>query len=197
LAILAVTVVLSIVNTDLINSAQNSIDAYELGQIRTLAIAAWSDALVTPNVTTADEYKNFVMDYLKNAGYTDKELDKLDITADINGVNVELKANQQPLITLALDKTEFAKRIEIYTTETETLTATLTGATWDFEWTTSNPDVVEVVGDGNTATVTFKGHGNAIITVTSNGVEATCSVEVTQMVTFTLSLGDEALDNMR
>ena len=91
LAILAATVIIAIVNTGVINSAKDAVEAQKLGQVRDIATVAWGEALIDPNVSTPGEYLNHIIGFLKGEGYTDEELDKYTIVANVNGVTVNLK----------------------------------------------------------------------------------------------------------
>lgn len=89
LAILSTVAILTLTDNGIINSAQDSIDIYELGQIRDLATVAWQKALTDPNIVTREQYLNYITTYLKGAGYTDDQLKKYTITASAGGVTVQ------------------------------------------------------------------------------------------------------------
>lgn len=203
LAILAATVIITITNVGLINSAGDSVDQHELSQLRDVAAVAWMEAVLDSDITTDDEYIEYITTYLKGAGYTDKILSKYTITADENSVTVNIKGeagdegndseNEPPEISLTLDKTEIEKEITVGSSETETLVATLTNATGNLTWTTSDNTVVEVVGNGEMATITFVGKGIATITVSygDGTITARCEVSVTEkgnsnLISFTI-----------
>ena len=103
LAILAATVIIAIVNTGVINSAKDAAEAQKLGQVRDIATVAWEEALIDPNVSTPGEYLNHIVGFLKGEGYTDEELDKYTIVADVNGVTVNLKDTEYAGLTITKD----------------------------------------------------------------------------------------------
>ena len=88
LAILAAVVVISIVNSGLVNSSKDSVKTYELAQLKSLATVAWEEALLDQNTNTPAEYASYIKAKLLDAGYTEKELSKYTILADVNNVTV-------------------------------------------------------------------------------------------------------------
>ena len=100
LAILAATVIISIVNTGIINSAKDAVEAQKLGQVRDIASVAWGHALIDPSISTPEQYLNYIISILKGEGYTDAEIGKYTIVADVNGVTVDLEDTEtdEPVI---------------------------------------------------------------------------------------------------
>ncbi len=116
---------------------------------------------------SAEGSSTFTVKAENSAGFTTKQytLNIKPATVSVTGVK--------------LDPTE----LSLFTGESETLTATFQPANatnQNVTWESSNPDVATVV-DG---TVTAKGAGEAIITVTTadGGKQATCKVKVTEPV---------------
>lgn len=82
---------------------------------------------------------------------------------------------------IILSNTVVTKEITTGTTATVTLTAELKNATGTLIWESSNIDVAEVTGTGNTAIVTLKTEGTATITVSYGEYKAICRVQVTEV----------------
>ena len=102
-----------------------------------------------------------------------------NLYTEIKSTNVIIENkdyNYKPELTL--DKESIEVEIEEGTTATEILTATLTNVEGELTWTSSDTDVAEVVGNGNTATVTIKAEGTVDITVSYGTISATCTVDV-------------------
>ena len=78
---------------------------------------------------------------------------------------------------------ESQKTLTVVGTEKEscTLTATLTNISGNITWTSSEPAVATVVGNGQTATVQAVAAGQTTIKATCNGKEATCIVTVNEI----------------
>ena len=71
-------------------------------------------------------------------------------------------------------------------TKVVTLTATLENLEGNVEWTVDNDKVVSIVGNGETAELTLKGIGEAVVTAKVGDKTATCNVkvnDVTSMIT--------------
>ena len=73
-----------------------------------------------------------------------------------------------------LDKTSLVMKMG-GSTETISITSNVSGTP---KWSTDNSSVVSIIPNGNECTLIAAGSGNATITVTVNGQEATCSVIV-------------------
>lgn len=82
---------------------------------------------------------------------------------------------------IILSNTVIIKEIVTGTPVTQTLIAELKNATGTLTWESSNPEIAEVTETGNTAVVTFKTAGTAIITVSYEEYEAICRIEVTEL----------------
>lgn len=80
LAILAATVIVSITNSGIINSASDTVKSYDLSEVRSMANLAWAEALMDSTVTSDAEYKNYVQNYLTNAGVDTTKYD-VDVTS--------------------------------------------------------------------------------------------------------------------
>ena len=94
LAILAATVIISIVNTGIINSSEEGVKNYDLTQVRDMANLAWSEALIEfsgkSGITDAT-YQSYVENYLASAGIN---IGDYNITASVSGITVTLKGSQ-------------------------------------------------------------------------------------------------------
>jgi len=104
----------------------------------------------------------------------DKEVNSTDV------IKENTTYNYKPELTL--DKETIQTMVVQGQTATETLTATLTNVEGELTWTSSNTDVAEVVGNGNTRTVTIKAGGTAEITVSYGTIKATSTVTVTELI---------------
>ena len=94
LAILAATVVISIVNSGIINSSKDSVKSYDLAQVKEIASLAWAEALVEfagqSDITDA-EYDAYVKQQLTNAGVN---IGDYNIGATSSGVTVTQNEDQ-------------------------------------------------------------------------------------------------------
>ena len=94
LAILAATVVISIVNSGIINSSKDCVKSYDLAQVREIASLAWAEALVEfagqSDITDA-EYDAYVKQQLTNAGVN---IGDYNIGATSSGVPVTQNEDQ-------------------------------------------------------------------------------------------------------
>jgi hypothetical protein len=88
LSLLAVAVVISIVNSGLVNSSKDSVDSYKMAELNSIATVAWEEALLDQNINTPAEYVNYIKTRLLDAGYIEEELSKYTILADVNSVTV-------------------------------------------------------------------------------------------------------------
>lgn len=82
---------------------------------------------------------------------------------------------------VSLDKKQISESIETGKTKTINLTATLENVTGELTWISSNTDVAEISGDGNTRTITLKPKGTATITVSYGEYKDTCIITVTEI----------------
>ena len=106
LAILAATVIISVTNSGIINSAKDSVNLYELSEIRSMASAAWAEALIDENITTDDEYDAYVKEQLANIGV---DVSDYEISASASGVAVDEKTNSVLRITATTPNVIFTK----------------------------------------------------------------------------------------
>ena len=98
-------------------------------------------------------------------------------------LTVQAKPAPVPVTGVSLDKAT----LELFTGESETLTATVepeTATNQDVAWENSNPDVATVVGD--TVTAVKEGEATIIVRTIDGGYTATCTVKVTQ-ATYSIS----------
>lgn len=96
---------------------------------------------------------------------------------DENG-NFEL-TKEGIVITPASIKLEMKKDEDL---PTATLTANLIEVSGEISWTSANPNVVTVSGNGETAIVKAVDEGTTIITAKCGNYEATCTIEVTKVL---------------
>ena len=96
LAILATTVIVSIIDSGIINKATDTVKQHDLSEVRNLANLAWAEALTDNTVISDAEYQSYVQNYLTNAGV---DTTKYDITASAGGVNVDV-----PYVEFAITK---------------------------------------------------------------------------------------------
>ena len=106
LAILAATVIISVTNSGIINSTKDSVNLYELSEIRSMASAAWAEALIDENITTDDEYDAYVKERLANIGV---DVSDYEISASASGVAVDEKTNSVLSITATTPNVIFTK----------------------------------------------------------------------------------------
>lgn len=85
---------------------------------------------------------------------------------------------EAPFIVLSSTETNY--EIVPGNTKNIKLTAALKNATGDLTWTTSNINVAQVTGTGNTRTIKLKNAGTAIITVSYGDVSTTFNITVTE-----------------
>jgi len=124
-------------------------------------------------INNNDEFKE---GYFEGNGYT------ITVTG-LNGEVIIYSAlnNYSIQPEIILGNKVITKEITTGEVENETLTAELKNATGILTWESSNPDVAEITGVGNTVIVTFKSAGTAIITASYESYKATCKVEVTEI----------------
>lgn len=85
LAILAATVIISIGNAGIINSATKTVKDYDLSQVRNLANMAYAEALMDSTVNTNSEYNTYISEYLENQGV---DFTKYVVNSSASGTNV-------------------------------------------------------------------------------------------------------------
>lgn len=88
--------------------------------------------------------------------------------------SVEVKAAEIPLSAISIDKTSLA----LHYPDQAQLKAILTpsnATVGEIEWSCGNPEIVKVDNSGN---ITATGIGNAVVTVSCNGLTAACKVTV-------------------
>lgn len=116
--------------------------------------------------------------YFEGNGHTIAVTDK---NGEVTVYSTLNKYSIQPEIVLS--KTVITKKITTGTPVTEPLTAELKNAIGTLIWESSNPEVAEVSGTGDTITVTLKTAGTATITVKYGEYTAICRIQVIEAET--------------
>ena len=99
-------------------------------------------------------------------------------TIEVTKLNGNIVEYKKPAIILS--ETQMNEEIAIGSTGTVELTATLNNESKDLTWVSSDTNVAEISGSGNTRTITLKKAGTATITVSYGEVSATCSITITE-----------------
>ena len=199
LTILVAVAISGVENEGIIAKTKQSASEFEIAQEKEnlqRVLLGWS-------ITETED----LADYLKNKYGEDK------VQANVGeSITIEVESGNRYIVTedgavtllegtveepeldiqIALDKTSITREIESGSTATETLTATLTNATGELIWTSSNTSVATVSGNEGTGIVTLKAAGSATITVSYGNVSTTCEVIVTEVeavsiIEFTIS----------
>ena len=141
---------------------------------------------------TADNQKAYCYDIITltadpGTGY---ELDKITVTtASGNDVTVEnnsfIMPDEDVTVTAAWKKIDYVKLdksvLFLDLNESETLTVSVSPENSQnqmFTWSSSAPDVISISGNGKTVTITALKEGTAVVTVSLNGITASCTVTV-------------------
>lgn len=135
LSILASAVIISLSNTNIITNAQDAVDDTLTSQIKEVAMLAYADAMILGYSEEA-QISQHVMDYLKNSGFTEAQLNDYEFNITTGGISVveKLLSNQVTVGDYVVYE---------YTPGTASVTAAETGLQ---EYATANNDATVAVG---------------------------------------------------